>query len=383
MHIGITGPACLRSLSEEYCMPDAPTTHSFAPLTYYITELLRRGHRIHLFTTGESPREWVRRRGNLTVTVVPRRKQGTMRNFLADERAALTKAIERSECDIIHANWTYEYALATQAAHKPYLVTAHDAPFALLPYMRPFNYWFLHALMAIPVLLRADRLVVISPYLQSYYQRYHLYSKPIHVIPEYVPDQSFTYYRNKECCGPTFSAAMNGWGKRKNAAALITAFSYVRRDIPDARLLLFGNGHGRMEQADVWAKQHGLEDGIEFAGDTPNSLLLARWQDEVDILVHPALEESFCVAIADAMAMGIPVIAGKSSGAVPWLLGEGECGMLVDVKKPHEIAQAMLHLARDGVAREMFRSRARSRAVASFRIDAVADQYLRLYSDLL
>lgn len=383
MRIGVTGPACLNSFGERYLLPDAPATHSFAPLTHYITELLGRGHIIHLFTTGDTRNEWVIQRGQLTVTVVPRRKSGTMGNFLSNERAALTAAMMNSQCDVIHANWTYEYALAAQAVHKPCLVTAHDAPFALLPYMRPFRYWFFHSLMTLPVLSRSNQLVVISPYLKSYYQRYHFYYKPIHVIPEYVPTRSFDYYRDKECLAPTFSAALNGWGKRKNAVTLIRAFSYVRRDIPDARLILFGNGHGKCEQADIWAKQHGLEDGVEFAGNTHNSLLLTRWRDEVDILVHPAREESFCVAIADAMAMGIPVIAGKNCGAVPWLLGEGECGMLTDAEDARAIAQAMIHLARHPAARDCFRYKARVRAESTFRLDAVADQYLKLYRQLL
>jgi glycosyltransferase involved in cell wall biosynthesis len=383
MHIGVAGPFCLRTFSGDYCLSDAPPTHSFAPLSHYVNELLSRGHEVHVFTTGDTRSQWVRQQGRLSVTVVPRRRQGTMRNFLANERRALANAMLNSQCEIIHANWTYEYALAAQSAHKPCVITAHDAPFALLPYMRPFSYWFLHACMAIPVVHRCDTLCVISPYLRSYYKRFHRYHKHIYVIPEYIPDTSFHYYREKSFAAPVFAAAANGWGKRKNTAALIHAFSLVRKQLPDARLFLFGHGHGCGENAEDYAKQHGLETGIEFAGNTTNGLLLKRWRDEVDILVHPSLEESFCVAIADAMAMGIPVIAGERSGAVPWLLNHGECGMLVDIRQSTEIARAMIRLSHDHSVAANLRAKARARAVSTFKLDAVADQYLRLYHDSL
>jgi glycosyltransferase involved in cell wall biosynthesis len=105
--------------------------------------------------------------------------------------------------------------------------------------------------------------------------------------------------------------------------------------------------------------------------------------DESDILVHPSREESFCVAIADAMAMGLPVIAGEKSGAVPWLLDHGKCGVLVDVNNPKAIAAAMVELAGNSEKCDRLRSAARKRAEGTFRIDVVRDQYLELYKKII
>ncbi len=44
---------------------------------------------------------------------------------------------------------------------------------------------------------------------------------------------------------------------------------------------------------------------------------LTTLAESVDVLVHPSLEESQCMAVIEAMAMGLPVIAGKFSGAIP------------------------------------------------------------------
>eukprot|EP01031_Cornospumella_fuschlensis_P052636 gene52636-64327_t len=73
---------------------------------------------------------------------------------------------------------------------------------------------------------------------------------------------------------------------------------------------------------------------------------------ELDALLHPSLEESFGVVLAEAMALGLPVVAGRDSGAVPWVMGadaSGQCaaGVLVDVREPAAIASALRSLFDD------------------------------------
>jgi len=57
---------------------------------------------------------------------------------------------------------------------------------------------------------------------------------------------------------------------------------------------------------------------------TPHGDLLIKLAENIDVLVHPSLEEAHCMAVIEAMAMGMPVIGGRSSGGIPWTLAEGE-----------------------------------------------------------
>lgn len=385
MHIGIAGPVSLDILGRWLNRDDMPDTFSFPPLSHYACACLSAGHEVHIFTLGDVTATWTAAEGLLTVTVAPMRQRGRMRDFFSKERRALTLAMSASNCEIIHANWTYEFALAAQASGKPYVITARDAPFAILRYMRPLPYWIGHAIMSIPAIHRAPELVAAGPYLERYFRRFHLYRKPIYLISSFVSESSFAFYQDTPIpkSQVVFVSVNSGWGARKNVSSLLRAFQCVRASLPEAKLVLFGSGYGESELGAHWAMDNGLSNGVEFAGATPNRTLLGRLNAEASVLVHPSREESFGVAVADAMAMGIPVIAGERSGSIPWLLDFGKCGVLVDVNKPQAIANAMVELAGNPDECTRLRNAARQRAMNTFRLDAVRDQYIGLYKKII
>ena len=145
---------------------------------------------------------------------------------------------------------------------------------------------------------------------------------------------------------------------------------------------MFGHGHGPGEEAEQSAMARGLGDGIEFAGRVTYSAAIDRIADEVDILVHPALEEAQGMVLLEAMALGIPVIAGEASGGTRWTLGDGRAGMLVDITDSRAVARAMDYLAGDADARESYGRQGRALARERFHIEAVADAYERVYAEI-
>jgi glycosyltransferase involved in cell wall biosynthesis len=113
---------------------------------------------------------------------------------------------------------------------------------------------------------------------------------------------------------------------------------------------MFGTGFEPGGLAENWANERGLADGITFVGWLPHDQVL----DDLatfDILVHPSLEESGCMSIAEAQLAGVAVIGGAHSGGVPWSLDYNRAGRLVDVRKTADLAGAMTELALDSGAR--------------------------------
>lgn len=143
--------------------------------------------------------------------------------------------------------------------------------------------------------------------------------------------------------------------------------------------MMFGAGHGWGEEAERWAMENELHEGIDFIGVLPHGELLSRIAESVHVLVHPALEEAQPMSIIEAMSLGIPVIGGDHSGGVPWTLDGGRAGMLVDVESPAAIADAMIVLASDRKLRAEWGMRGRRLAESRYHIRTVADSYEALY----
>lgn len=307
------------------------------------------------------------------------------RSFFREESARMAKVLLEEQPDFIHAHWTYEFALAAEATGIPQLITAHDAPLNVLKYnFIPFR--IARTLMAYVAVARASNLSAVAPYVAAHLKKFLFYRKPITIIPNGMPDQIFNRSRPpKPADAPiVFASILVGWSGRKNGEAALLAFALVRKRYPDARLLMFGDCHGPGQEAEQWARRHDLQHGVEFAGHLPYQQLIARLSREVDILVHPALEEAQPMSLIEAMAMGIPVIAGKNSGGVPWTLDNGAAGMLVDVTQPQEMAAAMLlRLADDPAERLRLGEAGRSKARNTFHISVVTDAYVDCYQKIL
>jgi Asp-tRNA(Asn)/Glu-tRNA(Gln) amidotransferase A subunit family amidase len=79
------------------------------------------------------------------------------------------------------------------------------------------------------------------------------------------------------------------------------------------------------------------------------------------------------MTIVEAMSLGVPVVGGKGSGGVPWQLGNGDCGILVDVESPASIASGIVGLVSDQPLYDTLRQRSVLRAEAhAFHQDQVA-----------
>ena len=156
----------------------------------------------------------------------------------------------------------------------------------------------------------------------------------------------------------------------------------MRGKFTETELWLFGIGHGPNEQAERWAQKNGMTADVRFIGNTEYQTMLRLLLSDVDILVHPSLEESFSYTIVEALALGIPVIAGAKSGAVPSTLGNGQAGRLVDVHSQTKLADAMVQLANEPNTREHLSETGRVYALSHYKIEQVVTQYEKIYYQL-
>ncbi|RYD62008.1 MAG: glycosyltransferase [Verrucomicrobiaceae bacterium] len=246
--------------------------------------------------------------------------------------------------------------------------------------MRPRFYWWPRLAQGFLIARKAQLMTAVSPYTAEVWTRDMGRKKPIHVVPNGLPD---AVLREGASMRPAakqkelvLGAIGDGFTTRKNTEGLLRAFRLVRMEVPKARLLIFGTDHGLGQAAERWAVAEGLSDGVEFRGRTPHQEIMRELRESIDVYVHPSLEESCCMAVLEAMASGLPVVGGDKSGGVPWQL-EGGAGIVCDVLNPTAFATAILA----GWGRQDLADAARSKVLSSFTTEAVSQRYLDLLEE--
>lgn len=400
MHIGIAGPIASPDIA--HLLTDGPENlprgYAGAPLlATLIGELLRRGHRVSAFTlSSDMPLKRdapVTAYGNnFSMTYCPMRPRawrpngwlpGRIVDLYRFERAALQQAITQVAPDVIHAHWAYEFALAALATRIPHVVTCHDSPLLIARMASssgPTRSLFrrLRVLMARKALREAKCVTAVSPYMRDEVQA--LTTALIDVVPNPVDDLALALARQRQTpTKPRLAMICNGWGGWKNPEPALLAFAELHKDNQGAALHLYGFDFGPGEKAALWCTSRNISDGMVFHGPVPHRELLVSLA-ECDLLLHPSLEESFGMVIAEAMAMGLPVVAGESSGAVPWVVGEH--GVLCDVRSPLAINQAL----RDALKQEHyvnFSGKGMNAAHSRFSTAHIVKQFYALYEQAL
>ncbi|MBV8468234.1 MAG: glycosyltransferase [Burkholderiaceae bacterium] len=363
-----------------------------------IETLLARGHRVTAFTLSndlpDQPDAWVRVGGHagsgFELICCPMRSRawrggqgwpGRIVDLYRMERESLQQAMATVKPDVVHAHWVYEFAWAALGAGLPHVITCHDAPLRIARLnsgSRPTRsiYRWLRVLMARQVLRHARSLSAVSPYMRDQIQSWA--RTPVQVVPNAVSPMAITLGRDRTLPdAPKLAMVCNGWeGPWKNPRAVLRAWALMLRHRPDLELHLFGADAGPGELAERWARSHGLAHRVVFRGPLRHEELIQALST-LDLLVHTSLEESFGMAIAEAMALGLPVVAGQGCGAVPWVLGDAGAG-LCDVAAPASIAKAVLSVLQAERYAELSHAGRRA-ATQRFESEQVVSAYETLY----
>jgi glycosyltransferase involved in cell wall biosynthesis len=164
----------------------------------------------------------------------------------------------------------------------------------------------------------------------------------------------------------------------KNLPMLIEAFAAVNREAPRARLQLIGDGEAK-PQLESMVRERGLEGTVEFRGWRED---LARVYQEINVLVLTSLNEGTPVAVIEAMAAGLPVIA-TDVGGVADVITHGRTGVLVTPGSADQLSSAMLALHRCSEERQRLGSAARMAVMERFGAARLVSDLARLYESEL
>lgn len=146
-------------------------------------------------------------------------------------------------------------------------------------------------------------------------------------------------------------------GKLKGERDLLQAVrSIVARNVP-LRLALLGHG---AETIDPLCQQFQLQSFIEHLGPVPHNERYAFFQ-RADIFVLPSYGEGMPMAVLEAMAAGLPVIATRVGG-IPELIDDCVEGFLIEPGDVDVLANRIALLVTDETLRRQMGARARAKA---------------------
>jgi glycosyltransferase involved in cell wall biosynthesis len=339
------------------------------------------GHSVSVVTLSEEIAEPRILEGpQLTYYVYPTRTKRRMRDLYKIERQGLREGIRLARPDLLHAHWTYEFSLVCLEMGLPVLVTSHDNAFKVVRFYRDL-YRLGRLYLQIRVIRRARFLTAVSPYLANSHQ--WLAKAKIEVVPNCIE----VTQTSKEWCYRSswpirIATVLNGWQNLKNPKVAIRAFNLLRHKLSDAEMFMYGYDFEEAGPAAQWASSRGLNQNIHFCGFLPPQELQTELKQK-SILLHPSLEEACPMAVLEAMALGLPVVAGSKSGGVGWVLDEGRAGFLTDVKSTVKTAQTLLTCIDQPEDCKQKRENAKARVLSLFSPHSVVEQYEKIYAKVL
>jgi glycosyltransferase involved in cell wall biosynthesis len=168
----------------------------------------------------------------------------------------------------------------------------------------------------------------------------------------------------------------------KNPLGLVRAFARLVDAVPGSRaalrLVFVGTGplKGEVETAIAAA---GLQDIVWLAGGRNDVPDLVR---HFDVFVLPSLNEGISNTLLEAMASGLPVIAGRVGGN-PEIVREGETGALYSVDDDHALVEVLRRYVTEAELRRRQGARAREVAEDRHSLTSMVNAYLHVYDSVV
>jgi L-malate glycosyltransferase len=348
------------------------------------SELAQRGHRVHVMARRPPVADWLKDSGVFLHTLLPPsndgRPPGLKVDWTNDQQAefrALVAGVARSErLQVLHAHYAVPFAHVAASlarglgASSPVTIATLHGTDVSIHGRQPAQRRLLSDS------LRAVAAVTTVSHDHARLAR-HLFAlrEPPLVIPNFIDITRFKPTQSPHRDRPRIVHVSNFRGV-KDPRSLAHVFLAVRERI-DAELWLVGDGPNLLALKEVLSEAS-AEDAVRFFGARADVAPILR---DADLLLMTSVVESFCVAAAEAMACGIPVVATRVGGLAE-VVADGTTGHLFPVGAHAPAADAVAELLTRPSLRRRVGSAARRQA-ARFSCDRIVPRYESLYRDLV
>ena len=263
--------------------------------------------------------------------------------------AEIVSTINPDICHI-HGTGVFSWALYTclKKASIPLILTVHglinvEKKKALKQHFSfKLLYQYIYQSRAERKLLSAQKAIIVDTgYVARTIEEYRLRKTPrMSIIPQGIDE---TFFSIKSSSTSRTILSVGSLLKRKGHHLLIQAFSLAAEKLADIELVICGVNADRAYfhlLQDMTAGTH-CSERIHFMPDLHKADLYDQYRKAHLFALHTQ-EESQGIVFAEAMAAGLPIVS-TNVGGVPFVVSDGETGILVDYGNVNDFAEALIH----------------------------------------
>jgi len=261
---------------------------------------------------------------------------------LVQRQARVLARLWRDErLDVVHAHWWIPAGVSAWLAGRPYVVTLHGTDVALLERSRAAR------LVGRRVLHGAAAVTAVSSYLAVRAAR-AVQLQPGRILVQPMPIDTQGFSRTSRGGGGIVTVGR--LTSQKRIDLLLDALAELRTRGRTPALTIVGNGPARpgLERRVAELRIAGQ---VRFLGEVPPERIPDAVGD-ADVFVFPAVGEGLGLVAAEALLLGVPVVATRDGGGVTDIVPETGAGRLVS-PDAREIARAIEELALDPESRRL------------------------------
>lgn len=293
----------------------------------------------------------------------------------------------REEFDLIHTHlptpWSADWsAIAAMTRRKPLVLTHHsdivgDGPVSSVAQL--YNRTNLQA-----ILKKASKIIVAQPDVITSSLCLKKYENKIEVIPIGVDADKFrpidTEKKNNTIF---FLSVLDKFHKFKGMDHLLRAMVNVKEEIPDAKLIVGGDG-ALLEHYRKEARSLGLDKNVEFLGFVPDEAI-AEFYNTCSLFVLPSIsagQETFGMVLLEAMACGRPIVGTEIVGVAEDVTEYG-AGIIVECGNDRDLGDAILYLLQNNDRAAQMGAAGRRLVEEKYRWETMAKRVEMVYREMV
>jgi len=286
------------------------------------------------------------------------------------------KRCKVSREEVYHAVVPYGGKFVAVNRKEPLITTIHD----MLPYYGFRNNIFknLYDKLAIKLCVKKSKILIVSSLFvkKEIISIFGVNSKKIRIIPYGLDHSMFFPMKIRRDHKIKKILYIGEITFNKGIDTLLEAFEIIRKTRKDVKLLLGGKRGKDYSKFEELVKKLKIKDYIENIGFVPEKKL-PYYYNISDIFVFPS-RVGFSLSILEAMACGVPVIAGRSLDAPEFV---DDAGILVDPDDPFKLCKEILRVLENKNVRNELSKKGIARAKL-FSWDSMAAKTFDLYREL-